>query len=173
MFHLKGFSTILLMMVMASSIFAQSAKIKRAKEDMADLNYIDAIEILQNVLKAEDNAEAKINLAECYRKINDTENAEYWYGQVVRLPEAQPIHRLYYGMMLQINGKCDLAKEWYDQYTKEVPDDVRGQYLVKACDYEDELMTKNAGIFEIAPMPFNSNLDDYTPTIHKFHNFCF
>ncbi len=24
-------------------------------------------------------AEAKINIAECYRKVNDTENSEYWY----------------------------------------------------------------------------------------------
>lgn len=167
MFYRRGIcAALLLVLLSTATAFAQS-RLKKAKEAMDNLDYINAIQLYQQILQSDDNAEAKINLAECYRKINDSENAEYWYSQVVRLPEAQPIHKLYYGMMLQVNGKCDLAKEWYDQFTKEVPDDVRGQYLVKACDYEDELMTKNAGIYEIAHMPFNSNLDDYSPAIFK------
>jgi outer membrane protein OmpA-like peptidoglycan-associated protein len=168
MLYRRGLCTaILLAVITTTSVFAQSGKLKKAKESMNNLDYMTAIQSYQSILQGEDNSEAKINLAECYRKINDTENAEYWYGQVVRLPEAQPVHKLYYGMMLQINGKCDLAKEWYDQFAKEVPEDVRGQYLVKACDYSDELMTKNAGIYEIAAMPFNSNLDDFSPSINK------
>lgn len=156
-----------ILLVCSTGLLAQSGKVKKAKSMMDALNFIEAIQTLQTVLEKEDNGEAKILLADCYRSINDTENAEYWFGQVVRLPEAQPVHKLQYGRMLQINGKCDLAKEWYEQFVREVPDDVRGQYLVKACDYEDELMTKNAGIYEIASVPFNSNLDDYTPAITK------
>ena len=49
----------------------------------------------------------------------------------------------------------------------DVPGDMRGQYLVKACDYEDELRTKNSGIYEIAHMHFNSNLDDIKPRIFQ------
>ena len=108
-----------------TSLNAQSAKLKRAKKFFDGLAYIEAIEIYNQILEKNDNSEAKIYLADAYRKINDTENAEYWYGQVVRLPEAQPVHKLYYGMMLQRNGKCDLAKEWYEQYVESVPDDVR------------------------------------------------
>ena len=158
-------TTLLLVVITAATAFAQGGKLKKAKDYMEALDYIEAIKVYQQVLQSDDNSEAKINISECYRKVNDSENAEYWYGQVVRLPEVQPVHKLYYGMMLQINGKCDLAKEWYDQFTKEVPEDVRGQYLVKACEYEEVLMTKNAGIFEIAHMPFNSNLDDHSPAI--------
>ncbi len=165
MFRRHLFSAIIALLALTAPLFGQ--KVKSAKTDMDKLSFLSAIQTLQNILEKEDNSEAKILLAECYRLINDTENAEYWFGQVVRLPEAQPIHKLQYGRMLQINGKCDLAKEWYDQFAKEVPDDVRGQYLVKACDYEDELMTKNAGIYELASVPFNSNLDDYTPAITK------
>lgn len=168
MFYRRGiWVALVLAIITTTSALAQSGKLKRAKDAMDALDYVNAIQQYQQILQSEDNAEAKINLAECYRKINDTENAEYWYSQVVRLQEVQPVHKLYYGQMLQVNGKCDLAKEWYDQFTKEVPEDVRGQYLVKACDYEDELMTKNAGIYEVAGMPFNSNLDDFSPTIFK------
>ncbi|MFT4668035.1 MAG: tetratricopeptide (TPR) repeat protein, partial [Gammaproteobacteria bacterium] len=114
----------------------QAQKLNKAQRYMDQLNYIGAIEIYNQILNKSDNAEAKINIAECYRKISDSENAEYWYGQVVRLPEAESVHRLYYGQTLQRNGKCDLAKEWYEKYINEVPDDLRGQYLVEACDYE-------------------------------------
>ncbi len=158
--------SLLICLLAGTSIFAQSSKLKRARGFMDKLNYVGAIELYNQILEKNDNAEAKINLAECYLKINDPVNAEYWYGQVVRLPEAEPIHRLYYGQMLQRNGKCDLAKEWYEKYVEEVPDDLRGQYLVKACDYEDELMTKNAGIYEITHLDINSNLDDFSPAFY-------
>lgn len=100
---------------------AQSARLKRANDAMLDLDYMTAIVEYQQVLQKEDNPEAKTNLAECYRKINDTENAEYWYGQVVRLPNVKPINKLYYGMMLQANGKCDIARVWLEQYLKDMP----------------------------------------------------
>ncbi|HMR45093.1 MAG TPA: flagellar motor protein MotB, partial [Saprospiraceae bacterium] len=142
---------------------AQSAKLKYAKKKMDDLSYVEAIEIYNQVLEKEDVAEAKINIAECYRKIGDAQNAEFWYGQVVRLPEAEPVTKLYYGQMLQRNGKCELAREWFNQYIEQVPDDLRGQYLARACDYEQELMSKNAGIFEVKHLDFNSDLDDFGP----------
>ncbi len=154
------------LLLFGGSAFAQSGKLKRAKKEMAALNFRGAIQLYNEVLQKTDDAEAKINIAECYRRINDPENAEYWYGQVVRLPEAKPKHKLFYGQMLQRMGKCDLAKEWYEKYVADVPGDVRGQYLVKACDYEDELRTKSAGIYEISHMDFNSNLDDFSPAYY-------
>ncbi len=132
---------------------------------MQDLDYMTAIVEYQQVLQREDLPEAKINLAECYRKINDTENAEYWYGQIVRLPNTKPVHKLYYGMMLQANGKCDVARLWLKQYEKEAPDDARGQFLAKACDMEEELLTKNKGIYQINHLPCNSSFDDFGPSI--------
>ncbi len=163
----KSLIAALVLLLGATTISAQSAKLKRAKKYFDGLAYIEAIELYNAILEKDDNSEAKIYLADAYRKINDTENAEYWYGQVVRLPESQPIHKLYYGMMLQRNGKCDLAKEWYEQYVEAVPDDVRGQYLVRACDFEEELMSKNASIFEISHLGFNSNLDDFSPAYYQ------
>ena len=64
----------------ANAAFAQSGALKRANDAMRELDYITAIALYQQVLQKNDVVEAKVNLAECYRKINDTENAEYWYG---------------------------------------------------------------------------------------------
>ncbi len=147
-------------------VSAQSSKMKRANKAFENLNYQEAIELYNEILGKEDNDLAKINLSECYRKVNNTEEAEYWLGQIVNMPESEPQHKLYYGMMLQTNGKCDLAKTWFMKYVEEVPDDLRGQYLVRACDYEEELMTKNEGVYEIENMPFNTDLDDFSPMLY-------
>ncbi len=150
-----------------STLSAQSGKLDKGKRYMKELNYQGAIELFTAVLAKGDNPEAKINLAECYRKISDSENAEFLYGQVVRLPEAQPIHYLYYGEMLQRNGKCDLAKEWYAKFNTAVPEDVRGQYMSKACDYEQELKTKGVDIYTVQRATFNSDVDDFGATMYK------
>jgi outer membrane protein OmpA-like peptidoglycan-associated protein len=150
-----------------STLSAQSGKLDKGKRYMKELNYQGAIELFTAVLAKGDNPEAKINLAECYRKTSDSENAEFLYGQVVRLPEAQPIHYLYYGEMLQRNGKCDLAKEWYAKFNTAVPEDVRGQYMSKACDYEQELKTKGVDIYNVQRATFNSEFDDFGATMYK------
>jgi outer membrane protein OmpA-like peptidoglycan-associated protein len=150
-----------------STLSAQSGKLDKGKRYMKELNYQGAIELFTAVLAKGDSPEAKINLAECYRKISDSENAEFLYGQVVRLPEAQPIHYLYYGEMLQRNGKCDLAKEWYAKFNTAVPEDVRGQYMSKACDYEQELKTKGVDIYNVQRATFNSEFDDFGATMYK------
>lgn len=155
-----------ILLMALGSVSAQTSKLKRAHKAFYDLNYQEAIELYSQILEKQDNSKAKINLAESFRKVSNTQEAEYWYGQIVNLPESESVHKLYYGQMLQTNGKCDMAREWFSKYVDEVPDDLRGQYLVRACDYEDELMTKNEGVFDIEHMPFNTNLDDFSPMMY-------
>ncbi len=164
---LRSFYLPVVAIFMTCHLFAQNAKVDRAKQYMKDLNYTGAIELLSQVVAKGDNDDARIALAECYRKVNDSENAEFLYSQVVRLQTAQPIHYLYYGEMLQRNGKCDLAREWFKKFAEAVPEDVRGQYQNRACDYEKELKTKGEGVYEIAHTAFNSNLDDFGATFYK------
>lgn len=161
----KNTLIVLLLLYGGNALTAQSFLLKQADDAMRELDYMTAIMLYQQVLDKEENPEAIVNIAECYRKINDKESAEIWYAKVVQLPNAKPIHRLYYGMALQANGKCDIAKAWLNQYVKDAPDDARGQYQARACEIEEELMTKNKGVYVISPMPFNSNLDDFSPVV--------
>jgi outer membrane protein OmpA-like peptidoglycan-associated protein len=167
MMNIRSFYSAVICLLLVGSLSAQTAKLERAQRYMKELNYVGAIELLNQILAHGDNAGAKIALAECYRKVNDSENAEFLYGQVVRLPEAQPVHFLYYGEMLQRNGKCDLAREWFTKFAEAVPEDVRGQYQNKACDYEAELKTKGEDIYSVNRTKFNSNLDDFGAAFYK------
>lgn len=141
------------------------SRLTRANNAMRELDYMTAIIMYQQMLEKEDSPEAMINLADCYRKINDPENAEFWYAKVVQLPQAKAIHRLYYGMMLQTNGKCDQAKTWFDAYLQENPDDARARFLASSCDRQNELLRTGKDIYTVRNLPFNSNLDDFSPAV--------
>ena len=165
--HLFRLTLLVTLLFSLQAAEAQSSRIKRAQRMMADLNYSEAIDQFIQILESSDDAQAKISLAEAYRKINDPVNAEYWYGQIVRLPEATPLHKLYYGQALQQNGKCDQAKEWFALFMNEQPDDLRGQYLGRACDYEQELLTRSTGVYEVQHLDFNSALDDFGAAVYQ------
>lgn len=141
------------------------SRLTRADNAMQELDYMTAITLYQEVLDRENNPEAMINLAECYRKVNDAVHAEEWYAKVVQLPQAKAIHRLYYGMALQTNGKCDQAKPWFTAYLQENPDDARAQFLAASCDRQGELLQKGQDIYSVQGLPFNSEYDDFSPTL--------
>ena len=92
MMKFRIFYSLAIMLLCAATTLSAQKKLEQAQRNMKELNYVGAIEILNKILAGGDNAGAKIALAECYRKISDPQNAEFLYGQVVRLPEAQPIH---------------------------------------------------------------------------------
>ena len=88
----RSLLSVLVVTILSGGLFAQSSKLNKAQKLMDDLDYIGAIGLLNQILDNSDNSEAKFLIAEANRKISDSENAEFWYSQVVRLPEAEPIH---------------------------------------------------------------------------------
>lgn len=142
------------------SVTAQNTKLRKAQRHMEALNYQAAVDIYEELAEKKDLAIAKINIAEAYRKLNDYRNAEYWYQQVVQLPEAQAIHRYYLGLMMQRNGKCDEAQDWYNRFLQLKPYDVRKPHLQNACAYYNELMTRAANDYEVEHLAINSPFDD-------------
>lgn len=161
--------TLLFFALVIGSVTAQKAKLQRANREFEQFNYSEAIQLYLEVLDKADIAEAKIKLAESYRKVDNMAEAEYWYGQIVHLPEAKPIYYLYYGKSLQSNGKCDLAKEWFEKYSQEEPDDLRGQLLASTCDRQEieKLLSARKDFYEIKKLPFNTKFDDFGPAYYK------
>jgi outer membrane protein OmpA-like peptidoglycan-associated protein len=159
----------LLVFFVASIGLAQKVKLQRANVEFEDYNYNSAIQLYLEILDKADVVEAKIKLAESYRKINNMGEAEFWYGQVVHLPEAKPIYYLYYGKALQANGKCDLAKPWFEKYSAEEPDDLRGQLLANTCDREEleKMIKSRKDFYNVRKLPFNTFFDDFGPTFYK------
>ncbi len=150
--------------VFVSNTQAQRAKLERANKFYKALNYQKAIQYYLDVLDKREIPQAKIRVANSYRKIGNMSEAAFWYGQVVRLPEAQPRHKLYYAQALQATGKCEQADKWFKEYADESPDDERGQLLRNACEEAvvNEFKTSSADYYRTEQVgDVNTTLDEF------------
>ena len=93
---------IIALIVLSTSIAqAQNGKLKRAEKLMLKHNYKSAIDLYLKVLNKNNNADAIIGLAECYRRVGNIDETEYWYSRVVQLDNPPKKSFLYYAMALQ------------------------------------------------------------------------
>ena len=165
----KSFLLLLLFSLLGTGLMAQKGKLRKAKRLMEDYNYQAAIDVYLKVLEKYDESEAKLNIAECYRMLRNSDEMEYWYGQVSLMPQAPPITLLYYAQALQMNGKCQKATKWVREYLKLMPDDTRARFLEKACE---ESMVDNlrasGDLYDLEVRPeLSSNADDFSPVLYK------
>jgi len=164
----KVIVALLLVLSSSFSLVAQTsnADLKTANELYERLAFTPAIDYYKKVLAKEDNWDAKCKIADCYRKINDPENAALYYGQLMQNPLVSPEQKLFYAQMLQQNGKYPAAKLWYAEYARLQPNDKRGSNGVKACE-SIETYCKDSSLVHIEYMLFNSVNSDITPSYYQ------
>ncbi len=107
--------------------------LKKANKEFNNYQYSSAIQDYSKLLKKEDNHQARINLANCYRLINDPEKAEPIYEVIVNYPESDPINTFYYAKMLISKGDYQGATKWLRYYLNQIPNDVVAQMLLASC----------------------------------------
>lgn len=107
---------------------------KKGVKSYDEMAYHNSIVYFEKYLAKKDApVDAKIKLADAYRRVNDIPNAEKWYSKVVLLPESKPINMFYYGKILMGVGKYDDAVVWFNRYLEKVPDDFVAEMLVVSC----------------------------------------
>lgn len=160
---------LLFSVLIVATATGQKARLKSAKNLMDRKNYQAAVEIYLEILDKQDDAEAKMGIAECYRFLRNQHEMEYWYGQVVLLPQAPPESMFYYAQALHRNGKYDKAKEWCKRYIEYDPSNMSAQMLLKACNESKIKNLKAAGtLYKISPLKdLNTNLDEFAPTYYQ------
>lgn len=169
---MKRFFTLLmisgfLLMTCDITASAQDGKqLKKANELFEEYNYPKAAELYKKILTNADNVEAKRKLADCYRLMSQPIEAEFWYEQIVELDEVTESDLLNYGMMLKMNGKCDLARDVFLQYAQKVPADTRGLRLVESCDKE-EYFLQDPGVYQLDFLKINSVESDFGPAFFE------
>ena len=105
-------------------------------------------------------------MAECYRLINDTKNAEITFGTLVRngYDRRNPMVLLYYADAQRANEKYDEASENYALFTKAEPKDQRGQNGVISCEQAKKWMQLPSRYDVVNEKKLNSIDDDFAPT---------
>ena len=106
-------------------------------------------------------------LADSYRLTGDTENAEYWYQQLMENNGGSSQDQLYYAQALLSNGKHDRAKEWFLKYSQsEGNNDNVGKQLAEACD-KATLMLADKDVIVKNMEELNSEKLDFSPMFYK------
>lgn len=106
-------------------------------------------------------------IANSYRLNHETENAQFWYEQVVA-ESSDAIDFLHYAQALQNNGELEKAKEYYLKYDEMLGGDAndrRGELLANAIDRMNEfqhtdVIVKNEHIL-------NTEKLDFSPSYYK------
>lgn len=119
--------------------FSQS--MEKGDKLMADYKYAQAI-VEYKPFAEQGNDKAVRAIAECYRKVNDWENAEKYYAILVKSNTVNPKYLLYYGQALLTNEKYDEAKIWLKKYIDSKPEDENSlavaKNLLASCDKAKE-----------------------------------
>lgn len=164
------YSCVIILLLLAfcwsSDVHAQKRKLKKANELFEQFSFPEAADLYKKILAKKNNDEAIQKLAECYRLMNKPVEAEYWYEQVIELPNSTDIDLLHYGMALKMNGKYDLAREVFLEYAQLVPADTRGLRLVESCD-KAEYFTQDPGVYNIDNVTANSGESDFGPAFYE------
>jgi outer membrane protein OmpA-like peptidoglycan-associated protein/tetratricopeptide (TPR) repeat protein len=149
------------------SLLGQS--LNKANKYFRELNYQRAIEMYESILKKGVQPQALFNLSECYRKIGNSQKAEYWYSQAVLHPEATPEMFVYLGQAQLANNNAFAARRNFEKFLTFSPNDARAKNLVQACEDSTRQELLNGGLlYQVKPVEeVNSENDDFSPAFHK------
>lgn len=148
------------------SLVAQSNK-DQAEDLYEDFGYKTSIPFFEDLLarSGDKDVQALQKIATSYRKVHDTENAEKWYGELVKVSD-EPLNFLYYAQALQSNGKLEKAKEFYLKYDQNFGgSDNRGSLLAAAIDRMATMDHENINLTNVVQI--NSPKLEFSPTYYK------
>lgn len=163
---MKAYTCLLVVcLVVSRQVWAQKENefFEEAQKAYKKMQYVRALELYLKALQ-KDTASILIKekIAHCYRKLQDTENAEIWYAKVVHSPITDPEDKIYYAQALASNNKHAEAQLWYNAYAKQVKDDSRP--LAFALAYQNlQDFYKDSLNYELRLAPFNSTEYDFSP----------
>ncbi|MCC9167353.1 OmpA family protein [Pontibacter harenae] len=110
--------------------------LKEADELYNSFSYSLALERYKQILE---NGEPKLEviqrIANSYRLMNNSREAEFWYAQVVSFPGADPSDLYLYAEAAKRNGNYGKAKDLFLEYSKKVPvGAAQGLKMAASCD---------------------------------------
>ena len=110
-------------------------------------------------------------IADCYRQINDYDDAEEWYAKAVDQPKANKTDHYYYAEVLLRNQKFNQAKEQYKLYFTDDPAELN---LKLSCCDSAAIWMKQPARFTIKNISnFNTQYSDWGLTYDGKSGFIF
>lgn len=156
--------TLLLFLVGIASLPAQSFRTRMKRGDKAyEIHaYNVAIPEYQAALERRPSTpEALGRLADCYRMLNQLDEAAQYYAQVVRDRDADKEFVLQYAKTLKGLGRYDEAKQWFLLYARDV-DAMVGNHYAQSCDFAAQQMSMGSS-YSVTNEFINTSAAEFGP----------
>lgn len=163
----KIYTFFLLIAISSTMAFAQNSKTKKADQYYDRLQYTDAAEAYQKLLKkGEGSSYVFTRLANSYYFINDTKKAETYYKRVVKRKDVDAETVYNYAQSLKANGKFGDYNTYMKKFAEMKPNDSRAVDFMKNPDYLPEIVDENAQKYAATNLEaLNSKYSDFGGTV--------
>ncbi|QIE59632.1 OmpA family protein [Rasiella rasia] len=143
---MKKIYTILFLFALSTTLcVAQNKDTKKADDLYKRLQYTDAAQAYQKLLKKGKGSRYVFEqLGNSYYNINDTKKAETYYKRVVKGKKVNSETVYNYAQALKANGKFSDYNTYMKQFAAAAPNDSRAVEFMKNPNYVPKLMEKRA-----------------------------
>ncbi|HEY4652571.1 MAG TPA: OmpA family protein [Pontibacter sp.] len=123
-----------LLLPIAPAVKAQDTQ--KADKHFNDFEFSLALEEYKAVLEqGEPTLPVVQRIADIYRILNNSQDAEFWYAQVINFSGADPANYFLYAESAKRNGNYAKAKQLFLLYSEKVPGQaILGKRLAASCD---------------------------------------
>jgi len=164
----RGLSVLLFLLCLSFGARAQK-ELKTAQAHYAKYEYTLAVEAYKKALaKKKNSSEIISKIADCYRLLNNTKEAENWYAQLAQLPNPNPQDIKYYADAARKNGNYSVAKQQYLAYAEEVPEaEAEALKQIATCENAQAWMAQPEAYAITKPAALNSAKADFSPIFYQ------
>lgn len=165
--------TKILLLAVITGFFSMNAQAQKDHYEVANLayesqEYFKAITLLKKAYSKEkdkaNKAEIIYKIAQSYRFVNDTKQAETWYRKALKLKYPDDNIHLYYADALKANGEFEDAMESYNKYAELKPEDPRGKNGAEACALAQKWIDEPSRYVVDNEVQLNTKFMDFTPS---------
>lgn len=127
----------------------------------------NALELYKRMVEKDDaSLHARQRIAECYVKLNDPVAAEQWYAPLVEEKDIPPAVKFEYAEVLCGTGRYFEAEKWYENYSKEVPEDPLPKQKIEFIKRQKHYVHDSLS-YRVVSASINSVHSDFGPAYYK------
>ncbi|PVY39990.1 OmpA family protein [Pontibacter virosus] len=156
---------ILLATLCAQPLAAQKKEMKEADKYFNSFEYALALDAYKKLMeRKEPDAYLLERIADSYRLMNNSKEAEFWYAQASGFENIASASIYYYAEAAKRNGNYEKAKELYTSYARRVPEQA-SMAMKQAASCDTAMFWTNRPLsYEIAvEQKLNSSGVDFSP----------
>lgn len=174
---MKKLITLIIFSAFASGLFAQEQMTKRQQADklFERYEYSKALSLYLDIeaSKKKDDLLLLEHIATCYREMNQYDEAEKWYTDVVADEKASAIDSYYYAEVLLRNKNFNAAKNLYKKYYTAIGDTNDLAFKLATCDSAALWVKQASGYAVKNEQSLNSSYSEWGLTYYGANAFIF